>query len=120
MPKTGEGKREEIIKDSMLKVIKVSEAVALQAVESASAVLKAGLANAEDLTVKASDILLNTARKAVGAGSIVGSDACEATKNMVKGTIRAASEIGGELKEIASAAVQGSPTAEKPEEAKSE
>lgn len=121
MPKIEEGRKEEIIKDSMLKIIKGSEAIALQAVDSAAAVLKAGLANVEDLGVKTSDILLNTTRRAISAGNIVGSDVCEATKNMVKGTMRAASEIGSELKGSASAVVQSKAPAEKSkEEAESE
>ena len=104
MSKIEEGKREDIIKDSMLKIIKGSEAIAMQAVDSASAVLKTGLDNAENLTVKASDILLNTARRAVSAGSTVGNDVREATTKMVKGAIRAASEVGGELKGVVGSA----------------
>ena len=121
MSKIEEGMKKDIIKDGMLKIIKDSETVALQAVESAATVLKAGLTDAEDLSVKTSGILLNTARRTLNAGSTVGNDFCEATKNMVKGTINVASEIGGELKGVASAAVQGkTPKEKKEEEAKSD
>jgi hypothetical protein len=115
MPKTEEG-REEIIKDSMLKIIKGSEAIALQAVDSAAAVLKAGLTSAEDLGAKASDILLNATRRVINAGNVVGGDVCEATKSMVKGTMRAASEIGSELKETVSTAIERKASAGKSEE----
>lgn len=114
MFKIEEGKKEEIIKDSILKIIKGSEVVAIQAVDSAAVVLKAGLTSAEDLSVKASDILLNTARRTINAGSIVGSDARATAKNMLKGAIYAASEVGGELKGIIRAAGKSK------EEAKSE
>lgn len=108
MSKIEEVRKEEIIKEGVLRIIKSSEAVALQAVNSATTVLEAGLANAEDLTVKASDILLNMARRAINAGSIVGGDAREAVKNMTKGTIRTASEISSELKEVISVAAKKS------------
>ena len=116
MPKIEEGTKEDIIKDSMVKIIKGSESVATQAVNSAAAVLKASLDNAEALSVRASDILLNTARRAVNAGNIVGNDICEATKNMVKGTARTASEIGSEIKGTVSTTVQSKTPAEKSEE----
>jgi hypothetical protein len=115
MSKIGEGKTEDIIKDNMLKIIKGSEAIALQAVDSATEVLKEGLTNAEVLGTKASDIMLNTARRTISAGNALGDDVREATKNAIKGTIRAASEIGDEVKGIVSAA-SGKPK----EEAKSE
>ena len=53
-----EKKKDEIIKDGLSKAIKNSEAIAVQAVDSAAKVLKVGLDNAEDLTAKAGDILL--------------------------------------------------------------
>lgn len=111
-----EGKKEEIIKDSMTRIIKGSEAVAIQAVDSAAEILKAGLDKAETLSMRASDILLSTARRTISAGSILGNDARAAAKNMVKGTIQAASEIGGELKGIVSGAVKSSKSAGKSEE----
>jgi hypothetical protein len=114
--------KKEIIRDGMIKMIKGSEAVATQAVDSTASVLRVGLANAEDLSAKASDILLNTARRAISAGTIVGNDVRDATKDMVKGAIHAASEIGSELKESASTAIQSKRPATKPkkEEAKPE
>jgi|GEM_PF-3570970 len=121
MAKIEEGSKEEIIKDSMLKIIKGSEAIALQAVNSTAEVLKEGLASAEDLSAKASDILLNMARRAISAGSAVGDDVREATKNMVSGTIRVASEIGSELKGAVSTAVEiKAPGRKSKEEARSE
>jgi hypothetical protein len=121
MAKIEEGGKEEIIKDSMLKIIKGSEAIALQAVDSTAEVLKEGLANAEDLSAKASDILLNVARRAISAGSTVGDDVRAATKNMVSETIRVASEIGDELKGAVGTTVQGkAPARKSKEEAKSE
>ena len=116
-----EKKKDEIIKDGVSRAIKNSEIIAVQAVDSAAKVLKVGLDNAEELTAKAGDILLNTARKAINAGNIVAGDVREATRNMAKGSIDAASEIGGEVKKMASGVIGKSATAEKPEkEAKSE
>lgn len=86
MPKIGEVMKEDVIKDSVVKLIKGSEAVALQAVDSTASVLKAGLTSAEDLTVKAGDMLLNTARRTINAGAIVGKDVREATKSVLKET----------------------------------
>jgi hypothetical protein len=48
-------------------------------------VLKAGLDNAEDLTAKVGDILMNTARRTIKAGTVVGNDVREATKRILKG-----------------------------------
>ena len=121
MSETEKGKKDDIIKDSVSRLMKGSESAAMQAVDSATTVLKAGLNSAEELTTRASDILLNTTRRAVNAGNIVASDVREATKNMVKGTIQAASEIGGEVKEMASGAVgKGATTAKSEGKAKSE
>jgi len=107
---------EEIIKDSVLKVVKGSEAVAAQAVDSAASVLKFGLEKADDLSAKAGDILLNTARRTVNAGVIVGSDVREATEKMVRGTIEVASKIGGDLKEAAGSAMKKKAPPVKPKE----
>lgn len=114
-------RKEDTIKDGVSRLIKDSEAAAVQAVDSAATVLRAGLDNAEELSTRASDLLLNTARKAISAGNIVAGDVREVTKNMVKGTIQAASEIGEEVKEMASGAVgKGTTTAKSEEKAKSE
>ncbi len=107
--------KEEIIKDSMLKAIKGSEAVALQAVDSTATVIRAGLTNTANLSMMASDILLNTARKAIEAGSVIGRDICGATMNIAEDTMHAASELSGELKKSVSATVQGKTQARKPE-----
>ena len=121
MPKIEEGRKEGIIKNSMLKIIKGSEAIVLQAVDSAATVLGTGLASAEGLSAKASDILLNTTRRAISAGSTVGDDVREATKDMVRGTIRVASEIGSELKGAVGTTVEWkAPARKSKEEAKSE
>jgi hypothetical protein len=116
MPKLEEGTKEDVIKDSVLKIIKGSETIATQTVNSTAAVLKASLDNAEALGVRASDILLSTARRAIDAGNVIGSDIREATKSMVKGTIQTASDIGNEIKGSASTSVQGRTPAEEPEE----
>ena len=118
MSETGKSKKDEIIKDSLSRVIKGSEEIAIQAVDSAANVLKAGLDNAEGLTIKAGDILLNTARRAVNAGSVVASDVREVTREVVKGTIQTASEIGDEVKATASkAAGKGASTGKAEEKA---
>jgi hypothetical protein len=115
------GGKEDVIKDSMLKIVRGSEAVAAQAVDSAASVLKLGLEKADDLSAKAGDILLNTARRTINAGVIVGNDVREATEKMVKETIKTASEIGDDLKEAAVSATKKNVPAVKPkEEAKSE
>jgi len=106
MSEVEKGGKEEIIKDGMLKIVAGSESVAVHAVNSAAAVLRVGLNNAEDLSVRAGDILLNTARKAISSGSIIGNDVREATKNIVKESIRATSEIGNEVKNVVSTAVR--------------
>ena len=93
-----DARKGDFIKDSMVKVIKGSEAVAVQAVASTKAVLKVGLTGAEELGAQAGDLMLNTARRAINAGNIIGGDLFEATKTMVKGTVKAASEIGSEIK----------------------
>lgn len=116
MSESKKDSKEEIIKDSMLKVVKGSEAVAAQAVDSAASVLKFGLEKADDLSAKAGDILLNTARRAVNAGVIVGNDVREATEKMVRGSIKAAVAIGDDLKEVAGSAMKKKAPAVKPKE----
>ena len=98
MPKIGEGIKSGVIKDSVVGIIKFSESVALQAVDSATVVLKAGLDNAEALSARANDLVLNTIRRGIGAGSTIGDDVREIVKSKIKGTIQAASEISGTLK----------------------
>ncbi len=105
MAEAEKGRKEDTIRDGVSRLIKDSEAAAIQVVDSAATVLKAGLDNAEELSTRAGDLLLNTARRAINAGNIVASDAREVTKSMVKGTIQAASEIGEEVKEMASGAL---------------
>lgn len=113
MSKIEEMKKEGIIKDTVFKIIKDSEDIAVQTVNSTSAVMKAGLASAEDISIRVSDILLNTARRIVSVGTIVGHDVREAAKNMAKGTIHTALEIGSELKVAANTATKGAASAEK-------
>ena len=93
-----DARKGDFIKDSMIKVIKGSEAIAVQAVDSTKTVLKAGLTGAEELSAQAGDLMLNAARRAINAGNIIGGDLFEATRNMVEGTVKAASEIGSEIK----------------------
>lgn len=116
-----EDEKKDVIGDSVSRAIKGSGDAAIQAVDMATMVMKAGLNSAEELTIKASDILLNTARRAIDAGNIVAGDVREVTTKMVKETLQAASEIGGEVKEAASDAIGKSSATEKPEkEAKPE
>ena len=98
MSETGKEKKGEVIKDGVSKVIKGSEEIAIQLVDSAASVLKAGLDNAEGLTIKAGDILLNTARRAINAGSVVAGDVREVTKEVVKGKSQTASDIDDKAK----------------------
>ena len=105
-------RKEDFIKDTVTKVIKGSEAVAVQAVDSTRVVLKAGLTSAEELSAMAGDLLLNTTRRAISAGNIIGGDLREVTENMVKSTVRIASEIGGEIKESAGKAATRKPDVE--------
>ena len=93
-----DARKGDFIKDNMIKVIKGSEAVAVQAMDSTKTILKAGLSGAEELGAQAGDLMLNAARRAINAGNIIGGDLFEATRNMVKGTVQAASEIGSEIK----------------------
>ena len=110
-----ENEKEDIIRDSVSRVIRDSGDAAIQAVDVATTVMKAGLNSAEELTIKASDILLNTARRAIDAGNIVAGDIREVTTKMVKETLQVASEIGGEVKEAANDAIGKSSVTEKPE-----
>ena len=82
-----EDEKEDVIRDSVSRVIKGSGDAAIQAVDMATMVMKAGLNSAEELTIKASDILLNTARRAISAGNIVAGDVREVTTKMVKETL---------------------------------
>ncbi len=94
-----DARKGDFIRDSVIKVIKGSEAVAVQAVDSTKTVLKAGLTGVEELGAQAGDLMLNAARRAINAGNIIGGDLFEATKTMVKGTVQAASEIRSETTE---------------------
>jgi hypothetical protein len=116
MPENKKGGKEEAVRDGMIKLVKGSEFVAMQAVDSAASVLKFGLEKMEDLNAKASDVMLNKARRTINAGVIVGSDVCEATEKIAKETIRTASKIGSDLKEAAVCARKKSVAAEKKEE----
>ena len=111
-----EVRKEDFIRDSMIKIIKGSEAVAVQAVDSTRAILKTGLASAEELSAMAGDLLLNTTRRAINAGSIIGGDLRDVTESVVKGTVRSASEIGGEVKHSVSKAKAGKSGEEAKEE----
>jgi len=98
MSKIEDIKAEGIIKDTASKVIKDTELIALQVVDSATTVIKAGIVNAEDISIKINDVLLNTARRAINSSSIIGIDVREATENMTKNVIHSAKEIKQELK----------------------
>ena len=104
-----EVRKEDFIRDSIIKIIKGSEAVAVQAVDSTRAILKTGLAGAEELSVMAGDLLLNATRRAINAGSVIGNDLRNVTGSMVKGTVRAASEIGSEMKHSVGKTAAGKP-----------
>jgi len=106
-------KKEDFVKSNMLKMVGLSEAIALQAVNSAAVVIRTGLDNAENLSMRAGDIALNTARRTVNAGSIISEDVRGLTENIVRGSIRAALGIGGEIKGAVSAAVQSEKQSEK-------
>ena len=121
MSKSEEEKKEGIVKDRVIKAVKGSESVTLQAIDSAAAIARAGLDNAEDLSIRAGDVLLNATRRAINAGNNIGSDIRKVTKNMVKETIQATSEIRDELKKGAKIpAGKDIPAEESGDQAKSE
>ena len=120
MPKIEEGMKQDIIKDNMLKIIRGTEAITLQAVDSAASVLKAGLSSAEEVGTRAGGMLLDATRRTINAGSIVGSDICEAAKNIVKRTIKDASEIEREIESELKNSVSSKPAGKPEKQAKSE
>ena len=105
-------KKEDFVKDTVTKMIKGSEAVAVQALDSTKVILKVGLTGAEELSAMAGDILLNTTRRAINAGNIIGDDLRDVTKKMVKDTVHVASDISGEVKESVSKAAARKPDVE--------
>jgi hypothetical protein len=102
MSKIEESRIEEIITDKASKVIKSTESIALQVVDSAAVVMKAGLANMEDIGIRLNDMFLNTARRAINAGSTIGND----VRDVAKGAIHIAVDVGSELKDATKAAVK--------------
>lgn len=83
----------EIIKDRIIGIVKFSENVAIQAIESAKTVINFGLESADAINDKANTVILNSFRKTLGTGNILGNEARESFKNMVKDTIRNTKEI---------------------------
>ena len=75
--------KDERIKDGMVKIVRNTETVALQAVSSAGTVIEAGLSTAERLGGKANSILLGAARRTIEAGRIVGDDIRQSAKHAV-------------------------------------
>ena len=106
MPEGGKTKRNDIVKDGVSRIIKDSEEVAVQAVNSAASVLKVGLDNAEELSIRAGDILLNAARRTIEAGNTLADDVHAATKNVVKNTVQTASEVGSEVGKMAGGVIK--------------
>ncbi len=82
-----------IIKDSLIGIVKFSENVAIQAIESTKTVINFGLESADAINDKANTVILNSFRKTLDTGNILGSEARESLKNMVKDTIRNTKEI---------------------------
>lgn len=82
-----------IIKDGIIGIVKFSENVAIQAIESAKTVITAGLESANAINDKANAVILNSFRKTLDTGNILGSETRESLKNMVKDTIRNTKEI---------------------------
>ena len=107
--------KDERIKEGMIKIVKNTETVALQAVDSAGTVIAAGLSTAERLGEKTSDILLVAARRTIEAGKIVGEDMRKSAKYAVKDTIQTVADIGSAVRNPAGAAVIGSKDAPKSE-----
>ena len=110
--KTGKNER---IKDGMIKIVKNSETVALQAVTSAGTVMEAGLSTAERLGEKTSNILLGAARRTIEAGKIVGDDVRKSAKHAVRDTIQTVADIGSTVKNPSSVTVIGSKNTPKSE-----
>jgi hypothetical protein len=93
MTKIEEEMKGDFIRDTMLRIIRGSETVALQAVDSAATVMKAGLDNAEQISIKTNEVALNAARRCVKAGTVVGNDINNAVVDMAKGAIKNAVEM---------------------------
>jgi len=107
--------KDDRIKDGMIKIVKNSETVALEAVSSAGTVIEAGLSTAERLGGKASNVLLGAARRTIEAGRIVGDDIRESAKHAVRDTIQSVADIGSTVKNPSGVAVIGSKDAPKSE-----
>lgn len=82
-----------IIKDSILGIVKFSENVAIQSIESAKTVINAGLESAEAINDKANTIILNSFRKTLETRNIICKEAGESLKNIIGDTIKNAKEI---------------------------
>lgn len=99
-------KKGEVIKDNLSSIISDTEVLAVQVVNSATAVLKTSLRNADEIGAMAGDLFLNTARRVVNTGSVIASDLHAATTNIIKNTVEAASEVGGNVKKTEKAPIE--------------
>jgi hypothetical protein len=116
MTEVRKGQKDDIVKDSVSRLIKGSETAALQAVDSTTAILRAGLDSAEELSEKAGGLLLNNARRVLNVGNILAGEVCAMTKELLKGTAEAASEVGDEVKGAVGSIVGKNTTAVKSKE----
>lgn len=82
-----------IIKDGILGIVKFSENVAIQSIESAKTVITAGLESVEAINDKANTVILNSFRKALETRSLICKETGESLKNMIEDTIKNTKEI---------------------------
>ncbi len=82
-----------VIKDGILGIVKFSESIAIQSIESARTVITAGLESVEAISDKANVVILNSTRKALETRSVICKEAGESVKNIIEDTIKNAKEI---------------------------
>lgn len=110
-----EGVKPDTLKNGVFEAIKFSESVALEAINSATTVARAGLESVESIADKSRDVILNTTLKTISAGNIVANDVRNVTTAMVKETIQSVSNLTKGMRESGYTKVNITSTSEKPE-----
>lgn len=96
------GEKANLIKDKIIGLVKFSEDIALQVIDSTATVAKAGFEAIQAVSDKANTVILDIAKKSIGTGITLNEEMREAVKTIIKSRVNEAVQISNKLRDLLS------------------
>lgn len=91
-----------LLKDKIIGIVKFSEDIALQVIDSTATVAKAGFEAVQAVSDKANTVVLDIAKKSIGTGITLNEEVRGAVKTIIRSSLSEVFQVSNKLRDLLS------------------